>query len=232
MISSGPHGRGPIAASRWAAAAARGCAWLCGALVWLGFGIATPVDAHRLNNSRATVRVTQDTLRLEVAVDESDLVDAFPLDRNGDGILWRDEMVAGIPLVSAYVAARLAATADGEPVSLVRRTVYVDPDVQGNLYLNLRFTGELDGAPRDLELRVDLFERFREGHKTLATVTPYGGPPQPAVFSATARQRSFVLREEAFPGWAGLTLAAAAALVAGAVAARRRSRRTTGERAV
>lgn len=170
--------------------------WSCCILAW-AWGLAPrDLSAHRLNNSRTAVRVTEDSLRLELAVDETDLAAAFALDRNGDGILWRNEMVAGIPEVSEYVEAKLRVEADGEAVELVRQAVYVDPDNLGNLYLNLRFGAGLSKPPARLDLYVDLFERFTEGHKNLVAVTAYGGEPQPAVFSATVRHHCFVLRED------------------------------------
>ena len=201
--------------------------WCCCVLAW--HWAPGALEAHRLNNSRTAVRVTEDSLRLELAVDESDLALAFALDRNGDGVLWRSEMLAGIPEVAEYVAARLQVEADGEPVALVRQAVYVDPDNQGNLYLNLRFGAGLTEPPSTLDLYVELFERFSEGHKNLATVSAYGGEPQPAVFSTAARHRRFVLREAPFcaiPG--GIAAVAAAVAMAGvltAVGLRRRRRR-------
>ena len=132
MMRRAPAGAGPMLA-----------AWGCVALAILWCATPARVGAHRLNNSRTAVRVSVDSLRLELAVDESDLAQAFPLDRNGDGILWRNEMVAGIPEVSEYVASRLRAVVDGVEVKLVRQAVYVDPDNQGNLYLNLRYGASL-----------------------------------------------------------------------------------------
>ena len=201
--------------------------WSCGILAWIWCLAPGELGAHRLNNSRTAVRVTEDSLRLELALDETDLAAAFALDRNGDGVLWRNELLDGIPEVSEYVEAKLRVEADGKVVELVRQAVYVDPDNLGNLYLNLRFGAGLSCPPARLDLYVDLFDRFTEGHKNLAAVTAYGGEPQPAVFSAAVRHRHFVLREESAHT---IPVVVAAAIAGGmaAVAVLRSRRRASG----
>lgn len=199
-------------------------AW--GLVLALCFTLPVELNAHRLNNSRTSVRVNEDSLRLELAVDESDLAVAFPLDRNGDGVLWRNEMVAGIPEVAEYVVSRLQVRADGIPLDLVRQAVYIDPDNQGNLYLNLRFAAALGEPPAILELRLDLFERFSEGHKNLTAVTAYGGEPQPAVFSDAVRDHRFVLREDPVVDPSTVIAAGGVLLVAGLILLNLRRRRT------
>ena len=155
--------------------------------------------AHRLNNSRTVVLVRVDSLKLELAIDETDLLVAFDVDGNGDGILWRAEMMAAAPVVTDFVSAHLRLWADGEELKLESRSAYVAPDGRGNLYLHLGLAAALVRDPLALAMEVDLFEAFSEGHKNLVMVRAHGGSPQPAVFSATARRHKFVLREEQNP---------------------------------
>ncbi|MFH1572235.1 MAG: hypothetical protein ABIL09_29865 [Gemmatimonadota bacterium] len=203
-----------------------GRAWTLLLAVLCGLLGPRPGAAHRLNNSRTAVLVTADSLKLELAIDETDLLAGFALDRNGDGVLWRDEMAAGIPAVSEYVNGRVRLEGDGQPIALERQAAYVDPDPQGNLYLSLRYGARLVRPPAALDIYVDLFDRFSEGHKNLTTVRAYGGEPQPAVFSSQARHRRFVLRKGAAPwGLLGLGAAAAVALVSLGAFLVRRARR-------
>ena len=176
--------------------------WCLGACILAGLVLIWPSasDAHRLNSSRTLVRVHGDSLKLELAIDETDLLVAFDVDGNGDGILWRDEMMKAAPIASDFLSAHLRLWADAERLSLERRSAYVAPDGQGNLFLHVGFAASLGGDPLALTMEADLFEVFSEGHKNLVMVRAHGGPPQPAVFSAAAQRHQFVLREEPDPG--------------------------------
>lgn len=159
----------------------------------------SPSIAHRLNSSRTVVLVRADSLKLELAIDETDVLVAFDVDGNGDGVLWREEMMVAAPAVTDFVSKRLRLWADGEELELEPRAARVTPDGRGNLYLSLGFVAALARDPLALDMEVDLFEAFSEGHKNLAMVRALGGPPHPAVFSATTGRHKFVLREEQPP---------------------------------
>jgi len=179
--------------------------WGLGACILAGLVLIWPSDsaAHRTNSSRTLVLVYGDSLRLELAIDETDLLVAFDVDGNGDGILWRQEMMKAAPAASDFLSSHLHLWADAEELSLEHGRTYVAPDGQGNLFLHVGFTASLEGEPLALTMEADLFEVFSEGHKNLAMVRADGGPPQPAVFSAAAPRHQFVLRVEPEPG-AGL----------------------------
>ncbi|MFA6110038.1 MAG: hypothetical protein WDA75_14820, partial [Candidatus Latescibacterota bacterium] len=86
----------------------------------LAMGPAGPVTAHQIDTSSLTISVRPDSLKLVLVLDESILLRGFDLDRNRDGVLWREEMLAGVPKVFDFVAAELSLSADAAPLRLER----------------------------------------------------------------------------------------------------------------
>ena len=99
-----------------------------------------------MDTSYSSVLVRGDTLRLMIALDEDDL-SVFGLDHNGDGILWRDEILAGGPTVFDFLQDRVAVAVDGKAVDLARGKASMDVDGQGNLFMELEFRAVLSEPP-------------------------------------------------------------------------------------
>lgn len=165
--------------------------WLVALISW---GWPNPSAAHKIDTSYSSVLVRGDTLQLIIALDEADL-SVFGLDQNGDGMLWRDEILAGGPTVFDYLQDRVAVAVDGEAVDLVRGSAGLNVDGQGNLFLELEFRATLSEPPSTLDLEIRFLDRFSPGHRNLSKVRVYGSPPQPAVFSRDQTHRRFVLRD-------------------------------------
>ena len=147
-----------------------------------------------MDTSYSSVLVRGDTLRLMIALDEEDL-SVFGLDHNGDGILWRDEILAGGPTVFDFLQDRVAVAVDGKAVDLARGKASVNVDGQGNLFMELEFRAVLSEPPSTLDLEIGFLDRFNPAHRNISKVMLYGSPPQPAVFSRDQTQRHFVLVE-------------------------------------
>ena len=150
--------------------------------------------AHKINSSYTSVFVRADSLVVILALDESDL-SSFCVDRNADGVLWREEILAGADSVYAFLESGIAIVADGVPATLVRGEHSLNVDGDGNLFLETRFRSTLPAAPAILELDMDFLVHMDPSHRNLAKVRVYGSPPQPAVFSRDNRHHRFVLKE-------------------------------------
>ena len=75
--------------------------------------------AHKINTSYISVEIGQDgSLEARVSFDETDLMAAFDLDADGDGIMRRQEMLDGSDTVETFLEQALKITAEGDPVAL------------------------------------------------------------------------------------------------------------------
>jgi hypothetical protein len=166
--------------------------WLV--MVLVSWGGPDPSAAHKMDTSYSSVLVRGDTLRLVVALDEADL-SVFGIDQNGDGILWRDEILAGSPIVFDYLQDRVGVAVDGKAVDLARGKASLNVDGQGNLFLELEFVAQLSQSPATLDLEIGFLDRFNPTHRNISKVRVFGSPPQPAVFSREQTHRRFVLVE-------------------------------------
>ncbi len=158
-----------------------------------------PVGAHNINTSYTTLIVRPDTLKLMVVIDEYDLLNSFDLDKNGDGLLWREEMLDGVDAVFDYVEGKVSLVVDGKPVELERSKGNAQPDNKGNMFLNLFFRTGLEEQPVEVEMEVDFFEEFGGEHKNLAKILLPGKPLQQAVFAKENTRQLFVVGERDVP---------------------------------
>lgn len=167
----------------------------------LGFLSVLPAQAHVIFTSYTTLIVKPDTLKLMVVIDEYDLLTSFDLDENGDGMLWREEMLDGVPQVFDFVEERVSVRTDGQPLPLTRFKGDVQPDNKGNMFLNLFFKSPLQKLPMEVELEIDFFDVFGKDHKNLAKILMPNKPLQQAVFSLGNTRQRFVVQERPDSLW-------------------------------
>ena len=158
------------------------------------WGWPNPATAHKMNTSYSSVLVRGEELRLVIALDEADL-EVFALDQNGDGDLWRDEILAGGPTLFDYLEPRVAVEVDGRTANLVRGKTNLNVDREGNRFLELEFRAELSELPTTLDFTIGFLDRFDPTHRNISKVRVFGRPPHPAVFSREQTHRRFVLAE-------------------------------------
>ena len=175
---------------------------LLGALLLIFF--ASPTQAHVIYTSYTTLIVKPDTLKLMVVIDEYDLLTSFDLDANGDGMLWRDEMLDGVPRAFEFLEERVSVNVDGQPLQLARFKGDVQPDSKGNMFLNLFFKTALAELPREVEVEIDVFDAFGKDHKNLAKILMPEKPLQQAVFAPENTRQRFVVREQPDSLWGQL----------------------------
>ena len=171
----------------------RGDWFLQGALLALFF--VGPAFGHNINTSYTTLIVRPDTLKLMVVVDEYDLLQNFDLDGNRDGVLWREEMLKGVPEIFDFIEQRVALEVDGRPLDLERLKGTVQPDNKGNMFVNLFFRVGLKDPVVEVEMTIDFCADFGEIHKNLAKILRPGKPMQQAVFAAENPRQKFVVGE-------------------------------------
>ena len=171
-------------------------ALLAGVLPLVGTNFA---HAHKINTSYTTLIVRPDTLKLMVVIDEYDLLNSFDLDKNGDALLWREEMLDGVDVVFGYVEEKVSLVVDGKPVGLERSKGDAQPDNKGNMFLNLFFRAGLDEPPVEVEMEVNFFTEFGSEHKNLAKVLLPGKPLQQAVFAEENTRQLFIVGERDVP---------------------------------
>ena len=159
-----------------------------------GLAVMPPaVYAHEINTSYTELAIVADTLRLKVELDEGDLMRTFPLDDNGDQMLWRNEMLAGVDTVSGFMETHLALEVDGVSVELQRWDGKVRRDGDGNAFLAVYFIVPLDEAPAEIDLKVGFCGLLSESHKNLAKILVPGRPLEQTVFSADAERQQFIV---------------------------------------
>lgn len=162
----------------------------CALLLWL-----MPAWAHQINTSYTTVINTPDTVKVMVAIDESDLARYFGLDRNLDGYIWRDEALQGAGMVFDRLRTGMDLAVDGRPAALQERGSELGQDRDGNLFLYLYYVVPVRGLPQTLDLELGFLAELGEGHKNLAKVLIPDKPLQQAVLSREERRHHFVVSE-------------------------------------
>ena len=152
--------------------------------------------AHKINTSYINLEIAEDgSLEARVSFDETDLMAAFDLDTDGDGMLRRQEMLAGSDTVETFLEQALKITAEGDPVKLSAGEGGLRLDDKGNLFLDVPLRGRLPGDPETLEVRFDLFDRFAPDHRCLVKLQAGDRPGQAVVLHAETPQRQFRLRD-------------------------------------
>ena len=152
--------------------------------------------AHKINTSYVNVEIGQDgALEARVSFDETDLLVAFDLDGDGDGMLRRQEMLSGSDTVAAFLERTLKVTAEGDPVELSAGEASMRLDDKGNLFLDVPLRGRLPGDPETLEIRFDLFDRVDPDHRCLVKLQAGDLPGQAVVLHAEIPERQFRLRD-------------------------------------
>jgi len=165
-------------------------------LVLIALFLADSALAHKLNTSYANLVVRADTLMLRVRIDDFDMAQ-MGLDTNGDSTLFYEEMQAGLPQITDFVARQLRVQVDGEVVALSAGPAGIDPDNKGNTFASLYFGASLSESPEEVDVHVDFFTTFGDEHKCIAKVLLPGKPLEQAVFAAdTSRQVFYAHREK------------------------------------
>ena len=160
-------------------------------MLWLA-----PAWAHQIHTSYSTVITRPDTLKLMLAIDESDLIRFFGLDTNQDGYIWREEALQGTALVSGRLKAGMKVEIDGREVTLQEFGSELGNDRDGNLFLYLYFVTPVDRLPLTVDLELSFITELGDNHKNLAKVLIPDKPLQQAVFSREELKHRFVVSEK------------------------------------
>jgi hypothetical protein len=183
--------------------------WMALSLLLAG---SCPSVADQVDKSYTTVSFRPDSLKVMVAIDEADLLAFLGLDQNGDQLLDRGELLAGVPRVFPLVEAHLQLEIDQAPVALRRVKADVGTGSDGTSFLNLYLSSPLEEPAIELDLQADFFTGFTEGHRNLTTILVPGRPVVTGVFSREVTRQRFVVGERlswweaavrAASGWLG-----------------------------
>ena len=157
----------------------------------------TGVAAHQMNTSYLDLHVGDNgVLTAKVSFDENDLLVAFELDQNGDGILRKQKMLAGEAGIGTYLERALVIRSDGEKLSLTAQEGRLRLDDKGNLFLDLPLQGSIGGSPAAIDVRFDLFDRVEADHRCLVKVRIDGlEQTQAGVLTSKTPGRAFRLRD-------------------------------------
>ena len=162
-----------------------------------GAMLAVPVvtEAHELNSSYATVQVRGDTVAINFAIESADITSGFDVVPSIGTKAGPEELMAQGQEVSDYVTANSRIEADGDAVAWPKPRMRTSRDREGNHFLRLLYVIGFSYNVAELELTIDLSERFADDHKTLVSLFAEEKPPQQAIFSKQEPQRLFVVGE-------------------------------------
>jgi hypothetical protein len=166
---------------------------------------AGPIEAHQVNTSYATLVLGDGTAEFMLAIDEGDLLLLFgeDLDRNGDGVLWVDEILAGVTRSQSWLAERVVLRADDTRLLLESAHPRVESDADGNLFLKVAYGVTLPEDPT--RIQVDLTALLQppllSAHRNLLKLSAPGRPEALAVLSAEHPVHEWRLREEPVSLW-------------------------------
>jgi len=161
-------------------------------LVVVGAG---QVDAHKINTSYTNLVVREDSLKLRVRFDDFDML-KIGLDQDQDGLLFYEEMVAGIDQAFDFAEENMVLRINGQRIVLTQGKGEISPDNDGNMFANLHFSALLAEPCREIVVRVGWPEIFADNHKNLAKFLVPGKPLIQAVFSADNLEQTFVVGAE------------------------------------
>jgi hypothetical protein len=164
-------------------------------LIALGLTGPRTVSAHKINTSYTNLVVSADTIKVRVRFDDFDMM-KIGLDQDGDGLLFYEEMEAGLDQTFAFAQENLKLRVNGERVVLLRGKGDISPDNKGNMFANLYMGARLTAPATRLEVQVDWPERFGDDHKNLAKILLPGQPLVQAIFSAEAPMQTFATAEQ------------------------------------
>ena len=169
---------------------------LLSAILWLGLALAAPNEAlaHKINTSYTNLVVSADTLKVRVRFDDFDML-KMGLDEDGDGLLFFEEMEAGLDEAFGFVEENLKLTINGQNITLLRGQSDVSPDNKGNMFANLYMGAPLKEPFESLEVVVDWPERFGDEHKNLGKILLPGQPLVQAIFTAETPGQTFKAAE-------------------------------------
>ena len=153
-------------------------------------GIPREASAHKLNTSYTTLVVSADTLKVRVRFDDFDMM-KIGLDKDGDGLLFYEEMEAGLEQTSVFAQKHLQLHINGEPVTLKADKGDITPDNKGNMFANLYWGAPLAEPTQTLKVRVDWPGIFGDDHKNLVKILMPDQPLVQAVFSVEKPEQSF-----------------------------------------
>ena len=162
----------------------------CTLLLVLLVAVPAAVEAHKMNTSYTNLVVGADTLKVRVRIDDFDML-KMGLDQDGDGLLFFEEMEAGIDQAFAFVEENIEFRIDGQLLVLRRGRGDVGPDNKGNIFVNLYFGAPLAAPANEVEVRIGFVEHFGEDHKNLAKVLLPGQPLVQAIFTAAEPRQRF-----------------------------------------
>ncbi len=142
--------------------------------------------AHEMDRSYALVSLGEDSLRLSLTVHEPEMRLLVPaLDRNGDQVLWAEEMLAGVSMAADTLQGLISLRSDGSDLDLLGAGVQTDVDGEGNLIARLTVRAQTPGNLRRLELDLTRYLAPLPGdHRNLLRVRIPGQPVEVAVLSA------------------------------------------------
>jgi hypothetical protein len=174
--------------------------------VLLAFGVGS-LRAHQVNTSYTTLALHDSTAVLALAIDEGDLYLLFPdLDVNGDGVLWAEEVLAGVASSQQWLGERIVVKMDGEQLELLPQHPRVESDADGNLFLRAPFEAKLPVNPALLQVDYAalLQPPLQTVHRNLLKLTIPGRVEVLSVLSAEQPMHEVRLREDPVSIWSQL----------------------------
>jgi len=167
--------------------------WLC---LLCSFFQPTPTAAHQANTSITDIVLRDGQMRIRFILGERTLLQGFSsIDTNEDGVLWRPEIVAGVPQVFDHIEANYTVIFDSQFVILERGTGSFRLDSDGDPVMELTFSAPFKRLPYELSIKADFFTIFDASHRNFSKILLPNSPVRQVVFSRQHNTETFVLSE-------------------------------------
>jgi hydrogenase/urease accessory protein HupE len=143
--------------------------------------VAASLCAHPNSVSSSLVHVGEHRIELELRCQTRTLLEALPLDTDGDGELGLSELEAGRAALEQTVLEGYRLSVDSAASALAGRLIRTTslPDrLEGEAYVELDFEFELARAPTSLTIDFALFQKNDPFHRDHAQVIWFGGEPE------------------------------------------------------
>ena len=163
----------------------------------LSFFLPISVTAHQANTSITDIVLRDGQMQLRFILGERTLLQAFStIDTNNDGILWRPEIIAGVPQVFAHLESNYTISSDGQPLILERNKGIFRLDSDGDPVMELTFSAPYEKLPYQLSLKADFLKAFIKSHRNFTKILVPQSPVRQIVFSQQHNTEIVTLREK------------------------------------
>lgn len=149
---------------------------------------------HDIKTGYLLVDSRGDSLSITVKIDITDLERVFHLDVNRDQVVDREELLAKVPGIYAFLNERLTLRLDYLRSALHRQEGSFEQDPAGNLFINFNFDLPNAGQAATLGIHLQIFDRFGADYKVLGRLR-HQGRVQQMIFTEATPLFQFDLRE-------------------------------------